>query len=219
MACHVVILKRAYLAAILRGDKTIESRITRTAQPPYRAVKPGDRLFLKVSAGPFMATAVAGEVVFHDGLTPSAVDALRDRYRPTVGGDDAYWQGKRDARYATFVTLAAVEPFDVGPSYPPSLRAWHVVDDRLSPLREVAITAGAIRNRYAGWPADGTREPIVLILPDGRTVETGVGRGRMLRWRGWKALYDAHATRPGDVLRYVRVSSNRFRVTFRRSGR
>lgn len=226
MPCHAVILKRPYLDAILAGTKTIESRITRTAQPPYRAVTPGERLFLKVSAGPWMATALAGHIEFHNDLTPAKVDALRDRYRPTVGGDDAYWAGKRDCRYATFVTLMGVEPLDVGPPYARSLKAWHVVDDRLNPLREVTITAGAIRNRYAMFPENPTSPrrsdlsrpaSMCLILPDDTAITTTLARGRMLRWRGWGRFYEAHGVKPGDRLRFVALGGGRYRVAIVRT--
>jgi len=49
---HVAILKPGYIQAILAGTKTIESRLTKTAQPPYGKVVTGERLYLKASGGP-----------------------------------------------------------------------------------------------------------------------------------------------------------------------
>lgn len=231
MPIHVAILKRPYLQMILRGEKTVESRLTRTRQPPYRAIEPGERLFLKVSAGPFVATAVAGEVEFHEDLTPAKVDALRARYQPTVRGDDAYWHVKRDSRYATFIHLTGVEPLDVGPKYPPvNMKAWHLLDERLSPLREVEVTAGAIRNRYAAFPfaprrRDAPESPSSVRTGDVRldvgdeTITTHLARGRMLRWRGWGGVYAQHGVQPGDVMRYVCVGPRRYRVSFPAAGR
>ena len=50
---HVAILKPNYIRDILAGDKTIESRFTKTNQPPHGRVAVGERLFLKASGGPF----------------------------------------------------------------------------------------------------------------------------------------------------------------------
>ena len=216
MPVHVAILRRPYLDLILAGRKTVESRLTRTAMPPYRAIAPGERVFLKQSAGPFMATAVATHAEFHEGLTPAKVGALRRRLDTAVCGGDAYWHAKRQSRYATFVTLGAVEPIDVGPKYPKSMKAWHVVDDRLSPLREFRVTAGALRNNYALLPGPLTpgMSGFTLVLPDGRAVQTQFTRGQMIRWRGWGPYYRAHGVGPGDRVRFVALAPRRYRVTF-----
>lgn len=215
---HIAILKPGYIRDILAGAKTIESRLTRTANAPFGQVQPGERLFLKASGGPFMATAVAGEVLSFDGLTPIRVDRLRKRYGKRIGGDDAYWQMKRDSRFATLIELIRPEPISVGPSYKPAyMRAWYVLDEALSPLRDWAITAGALRNRYAMLPiprgsAKQPGTPITLELPGGATIDTQLARGRMLRWRGWADLYEQADARPGDVLRYTALAPGRYAV-------
>jgi hypothetical protein len=214
MPVHVAILRRPYLDLILAGRKTIESRLTQTAMPPFGAIVPGERVFLKVSAGPFMATALATHVECHDGLTPAKVDSLRRRLDTAVCGGHAYWHSKRFSRYATFVTLGEVEPIDVGPAYPKSMKAWHVVDERLSPLREFKVTAGALRNNYAllPGPLSPGRPPFTLVLPDGREVRTQIARGHMIRWRGWGQYYREHGVRVGDRVRFVNVAPRRLRV-------
>lgn len=220
---HVAILKLPYLRGILDGWKTIESRLYRVPQPPYRRIGVGERIFLKVSAGPWMATAVASQVDTFDGLTPPGVDALRREFGDRIGGDDEYWAWKRSSTVATLVHLADVEPLDVGPDYPRTQRAWHVLDDELSPLLEHELTAGALANRYA--PAPHTHRhrcisggegdaPFTLHLPDSTTITTPMGRGRMLAFRGWAKLYAAHALRPGDHIRYLREAPNTYRVSF-----
>lgn len=222
MAIHVAILKRPYLDLILAGRKTIESRITKTAQPPYRAVEPGERVFLKYSGGAFAGIAVAGRVDCFEGLTPERLEQLRRRYDDRVLGGRDYWKTLDDCRYATFVELRGVEPFDTGPTYTKSLRAWHVLDDSRSPLLEVALTAGAIRNRYATMPgsSDGLRsEGFTLVLPDGRELDTDIAKGNMIRWRGWGAYYDEHGMRAGDAVRFVAVGRRRYRVSFKKKHR
>lgn len=168
-----------------------------------------------------MATALAGEVLSFDGLAPAGVAKIEKRYRRAIGGDDAYWRSKRDSRFATLVELTQVEPIDVGPTYKVAyMKAWYVLDEALSPVRDYVLTAGAIRNRYASLPAVAGRtksaassRAITLDLPDGPRIETDLASGRMLRWRGWGVVYDAAQARPGDRLRFVAVGPNHYRVS------
>ena len=78
MPVHVAILLRPYIKLILSGRKTVESRLTITPRAPFEGIKPGDRIFFKASAGPYMATAVADAVA-------RAAEARRPRTRYVVG--------------------------------------------------------------------------------------------------------------------------------------
>ncbi|MFI4859316.1 MAG: hypothetical protein ACIAXF_01405 [Phycisphaerales bacterium JB063] len=221
---HVAILKPNYIRDILAGEKTIESRLTKTNQPPHGQVTAGERLYLKASGGPFMAMAIASEVMSWADLTPAQYSRIEQQYRPAIGGDDAYWQMKRESRYATLIRLADVEPIDVGPKYKIAyMKAWYVLDEALNPVRDLALTAGAIRNRYAALPraaSSKTSRPqadpsqaITLELPDGERVETELTKTRMLRWRGWGKLYDAQQAQPGDTLRFIAIGPSTYRVS------
>lgn len=218
MPIHVAILKRPYLKLILSGRKTVESRLTRNTPPPYDAIQTGERIFLKASSGPFMATALAGTIEQHSNLTPADIKILRKRLDPAVCGNDEYWQMKRESRFAVFVQLTHVEPIEVGPAYPKSMRAWHVVEDRLSPLMDIALTGGAIRNNYLSLPGTSTKmrsREITLLLPDGREVATGFADGKpMLRWRGWGYYYEKHKLRPDDIVRLIAKQKGYYRVEF-----
>lgn len=222
MSIHVAILKPVYIDLILRGRKTIESRLTHTAMPPYRAIKPGELIFLKRSGGPFAAIARAGRVDFFDDLTPGGVERLRKRFDARVLGDADHWKDKAGSRYATFVELKDVEPCDVGPTYAKSMRAWHVLDEAHSPLVEVTLRGGAIRNRYVTLPHVSDRmrsSPFTLLLPDGERVETDIAKGNMIRWRGWGAYYQRHGMRAGDRVRFVALGGRRYRVSFHTASR
>jgi hypothetical protein len=220
VAVHVAILKRPYVEDVLAGTKTVESRMMKVRCPPFGQVRVGERLYLKVSAGPFRAIARAAAVHDFSDLTPEDMRELEARFRPRVGGDDAYWQSKRSSRCATFIELDGVEPIDVGPAYTKSMQAWHVLDGAADPIREVTLTAGAIRNRYVslrGRSESLRRSGAVLCLPDGREIETGFYRGgSRLNWRGWQTYFERHAMRPGDAVRFLALGDRRYRVTFRR---
>lgn len=219
---HIAILKPAYIHAILAGTKTIESRLTKTRQPPFESIAEGERLFLKASGGPFMATAVAGGVRCIEAASPDDVGRVYKQFGKQIGGDGAYWESKRDCRFITLVTLAEVEALSVGPRYKPAyMKAWYVLDDALSPLRDWAITGGALRNNYAMLPTvkgkgkgkgKKTGTAVTLVLPDGQAVRTEVASGRRLRWRGWGPVYEAAGARAGDVLRYTAIGPGRYTV-------
>ncbi|MEO0474818.1 MAG: hypothetical protein AAF085_02445 [Planctomycetota bacterium] len=132
---HVAILKPGYIKAILDGRKTIESRMTKTKQPPYGQVESGERIYLKASGGPFMATAIAGEVNSFSALAPDSIQQIRDKHGEQIGGDDAYWDMKRDSKYATLIELTKVEPIQIGPPYKVAyMKAWYVLDEDRDPM-------------------------------------------------------------------------------------
>jgi ASC-1-like (ASCH) protein len=108
---HLAILHGRYIDAILLGEKTIESRLSRTRRAPFGLVRKGDVIFFKQSGGPVRARAIAKAVCTFSALTPEGVEALRDRYNAEIGGDDTYWHVKRDAKFATLIWLDDAMPF------------------------------------------------------------------------------------------------------------
>ena len=223
MSIHVAILKREYLRLILSGQKTVESRLMKLRCAPFEMVKPDERLFFKVSGGPFMATALAEEVHDYADQSPAEIDALAERWNPAVCGPPEYWRDRRDRAFATMIRLRRVEPLDVGPAFAKqNMRAWYVLDDDASPLMDVVLGRGALKNHYVSLShaSAALRESAVtLILPDGQTVETDFADGGpMLRWRGWRRYFTAFAMRRGDTVRFVALGSRRYRVMFLREG-
>ena len=77
---HLVILKKVYVDAIIKGRKTIESRLYRTKHKWLSQIDAGDRLFLKASSGPVMATATVAAVKHFDNLNPEQIATLKDKY-------------------------------------------------------------------------------------------------------------------------------------------
>lgn len=236
MSIHVAILMRPYLQMILDGRKTIESRLTMRPIAPYQAVAAGDRIFFKASAGPFMGTAVAEEVFFFGDLNRAKVMQLRNRFNGEVCGDSAFWDWKRDSRYATFLRLAQVQPTSTGPRLAPSRGpAWFVLPDAMAPrvpvMFEVVLSAGAIKNHYlriarsvhafdarhyGGRTLADAGEPIALTMPDGTRIATDIVSNQMVRWRGWRPWYAAHRMQPGDVVRFVERADGSYGVAFRK---
>lgn len=113
---HVAILHRRYIGAILAGEKTVESRLSRTRRDPYGTVRPGDTIYFKASGGGYLAIARVRRVEHRGGLTPSGVRALRLEINQGVCATHAYWHSKRHSRYATLIWFDSVRATDRGPS-------------------------------------------------------------------------------------------------------
>ncbi len=133
MTVHVAILKPAFADAVVRGDKTVEARLTKSRRPPWDVIAPNDHVFIKQSAGPYRALARADFVVQHTIESP---DALRLAVRPwleRLGPPDhvqRFIDAKADStRFAVFVGLRDVIETDTGPILPPTNgRAWLRLD-------------------------------------------------------------------------------------------
>ncbi|MEL7088885.1 MAG: ASCH domain-containing protein [Planctomycetota bacterium] len=221
MSIHVAILKREYLRLILSGQKAVESRLMKVRCPPFGLVTRGERLFFKVSGGPFMATALADEVHDFADQTPAQIDALCDRWNPAVCGPLAYWRERRDRPFVTLIRLRRVEALDVGPSFAKqNMRAWYVLDNEASPLMDVTLERGALKNHYISLPkasASLRESNLTLVLPDGEQINTDFADGgAMLRWRGWGRYFEAFAMKRGDTVRLVALGGRRYRVLFLR---
>ncbi|MCK4871258.1 MAG: ASCH domain-containing protein [Phycisphaerales bacterium] len=239
---HIAILLRPYLDAILTGEKTIESRLTINNRAPFDRIEPGERIYFKVSSGPFLATAVADHVLFVDNLTPGKVNELRRCYNDAILGDPSFWQWKRNARYATLIWLTNPEPIHFGPSLAPQRGvAWVLLPDSadvypqctLTPEKldaiSVTVTGGNLRNNHVyarrivkqfpddvlgGRTKDQAGVPITIELPDGPTFKTDVvAHNGLIRSRGhWAPWFKSQDIQPGDRLAFVRRGRRRFAI-------
>lgn len=233
MPVHVAILIPKYLRLILDGQKTIESRLTKTSRDPYHAIEPGERIFFKASSGPYMATAIADRVAFFQGLKPGDVQQLKAKYNKEICGEDDFWDWKADSNYATLICLREVQAVSVGPKMPPSRGvAWFVLPNHRAPaVFSITLTSGAIRNRYVriakkvhafppacygGKTVQNAGKCITFELPDGDVIQSDLLDSGMVRSRKWSALFAACNVEPGDQLCFVQTGSHRYGVSVRK---
>jgi hypothetical protein len=225
MAEHVAILHQQYVRLILAGRKTVESRLTVRPLAPFSKVEPGERIYFKVTSGPYQATAIADQIDQRDNLTPAIIEQLYRRYNDAVCGEEAYWQMKRNAKFATFITLRDVQPCTRGPALPKSQGlAWFVVPSVPTPasaaIIEAPLTDGGIRNGYVrlrdGSALAGECDGITLVLPDGSEVGTDIRDDRMIRWRGWRPWFAAAGARAGDLVAFTALGRHRYAVAIMR---
>lgn len=108
MNYHLAILKKPYLDAIIAGRKTIELRLYQTKQKWLSQVSAGDKIFLKVSSGPVMATAIVDKVKYYENLTPEQVTQIQKQYNQQIMGSKQHWQEKINSKCGVLVWLKDV---------------------------------------------------------------------------------------------------------------
>ncbi len=108
MTHHLVILKRQYLDLVLDGTKTLECRLSRTRRLPFGAVRPGDRLWLKRSAGPIVAKARAESAESIELNGARSLEMIESRYRVELGVDTEFFNERADTRYVTLIRFDRV---------------------------------------------------------------------------------------------------------------
>jgi len=126
---HLAILKKPFLDLILKGQKTIEARLTKTKRPFWLNTHPGDRIFLKQSSGSVLATARVKAVKKYDKLTPEILQQIKHQYNAQICAKTEFWQEKQDSKYAMLITLTeitTIEPIIIDKK---DLRAWVVLDE------------------------------------------------------------------------------------------
>jgi ASC-1-like (ASCH) protein len=130
MSNHLVILKKPYLDAILSGRKRIESRFRRTRRSPFGKVRPGDKLFLKESAGLVCGMATVAAVKNFENLTPKRIIELKEQYNHPIKGGDEYWQSKADCKFGFLVWLRDVRAIKPVRIRKKDWRAWVVLTEQ-----------------------------------------------------------------------------------------
>jgi ASC-1-like (ASCH) protein len=110
MNCHLAILKKQYLDAILAGRKTIESRLYQTKQKWLSKINAGDKIFLKAASGPVMAAAIVGKLKYFKNLTAGQIAEMQKQYNQQILGDEQYWQEKANSKFGILIWLKDVQP-------------------------------------------------------------------------------------------------------------
>jgi hypothetical protein len=116
-----------FLSYVLDGRKRVESRFSRTRVAPYGQVRRGDVLLLKELSGPVNGLA---EVAHADSyaLDPTIWTMLHDRFAFALCADEAFWEQRRDARFATLMSLGAVTSIAPVPVDKHDRRGWVVLE-------------------------------------------------------------------------------------------
>lgn len=129
---HLAVFVEPYLTYVLDGTKTIESRFTKRAGPPYQRVAAGDVVLLKKAGGRLLAVCRVSDAWFYE-LGPAAWASVEDRFLTAMRVSREFLRDRRSANYVSLMRLDDVhqiEPLRVSKR---DRRGWVVVHDPLSP--------------------------------------------------------------------------------------
>ena len=128
--CHLVILKKPYLDAILSGKKKVESRFSKSRRNFLNSIKAGDLLFLKQSSSPVCATARVEKVRFYENINSRLIMEIKKQFNSLICGDEDFWQSALDCRFATLVRLTDVKRIEPVRINKKDWRAWVVLTEK-----------------------------------------------------------------------------------------
>ena len=104
---HLAVFSEPILTQLLKGKKTLESRMSTNRIPPFGKIKKDDIILVKKSGGAVVAVFVAGTVSSFTNLTPVKVKNLCIEYSEKLGIpiDDIFWKEKEQAKFATIIAV------------------------------------------------------------------------------------------------------------------
>lgn len=108
---HLAVFVEPYLQLVLLGQKTVESRFSKSRIAPYNSAKEGDIVLLKKSSGPVLGICQITNVCFYE-LDPNSWHTIRKEYTESLCAQDpGFWRQRRAASYATIMQLHNVHSF------------------------------------------------------------------------------------------------------------
>jgi hypothetical protein len=126
---HLAIFRQPYLDKILSGEKTIESRFSRSRSVPFEKVHRGDLILLKETAGPICAVAVAELIRCFGPLGSGEAEHLMAIYQTELQLKDDFKRAKQNSLYATLITFKDVFPIKPIQVKKVDRRAWVILKE------------------------------------------------------------------------------------------
>ena len=137
---------------MLSGEKTVESRLSKTNRAPFERVATDDIVLVK-DQGMVYGYFSPGIVVTLEG-DPLDVQAVKNTCGKSVCAPDEYWESKEGAKFGTLFSLLEVvkldEPFrEDGKKY--SQGGWHCDYQPTTPVDELPEMARNVLE-VTKWP-------------------------------------------------------------------
>ncbi|WP_368563148.1 hypothetical protein [Pseudoxanthomonas sp. UTMC 1351] len=129
---HVAVFQEPFLTWLLDGRKTVESRFSQNQVAPFGEVQAGDVIAIKKVGGPIVGICMVG-ATWSYRLDPKTWLQIRDRFaRVICAENDEFWEARREARFATLISVDHVRPTsDI--AYPKNdRRGWVVEQNRIA---------------------------------------------------------------------------------------
>jgi hypothetical protein len=126
---HLAVLTKPYLEKIITGQKTIESRFSKSRTPPFDRVQKDDIVFLKEVSGPIHAIALTSQVLFFGPLKPGEAEYIMESYQEGLQLDSDFQKSKQDSHYATLISLGRILPIKPIQLIKLDRRPWVILKD------------------------------------------------------------------------------------------
>lgn len=102
MLRHLAIFSKAGdIERILKGEKTVEVRLSQDKIPPYGKVQKDDEILLKSVGDKVVGLVLVENVLYYDNLNPEKISRLRKEYYSEVGMGEDFWNKR--ANYASLI--------------------------------------------------------------------------------------------------------------------
>lgn len=109
-AIHLGIFREPYLTYIMEGKKTVESRFSKRACPPFEKVSDGDVVVLKKSGGDVVGICLVEKAWFYR-LDPKSFTFIREKFEASIcPADSKFWNQRKEASVATLLLIGRVTP-------------------------------------------------------------------------------------------------------------
>jgi hypothetical protein len=129
---HLAVMVEPYLSKICRGEKRIESRLTKVNISPFRRAEAGDVILFKLSGGPIQAVARVESTRFEDlSTTGLAPKSLANAFAAGLSYEPGYVETKAEARFVSLMWLEDVQRIDAISFAKPGRQAWVTLDPEL----------------------------------------------------------------------------------------
>lgn len=130
MKKHIAIFTPDLAEKILSGEKTVDSRFSRSKIIPFGQVSSGDIVYIKPSGKEIIGQFIVRKVIFYDGLTKEDIMEIKKEYGQKISANETFWQEKLASKYATLIFVEQANRFLTSPiKYPKKdLRGWLIID-------------------------------------------------------------------------------------------
>jgi hypothetical protein len=131
---HLAVFVEPFLGYILDGSKTVESRFSANRCAPFGRVHQGDAVLLKRAGGPVVGLAHV-RAVWSYHLDEASWRFIRENFTEALRAQDpGFWKSRREAAYATLMSINHVIAFEPIEWEKRDRRGWVVVQKTRQPF-------------------------------------------------------------------------------------
>ncbi len=107
ISIHLAVFEEPYLRYVLDGSKTVESRFTKRAIPPYQRIRPGDIVLVKRTGAGIEGICRATDVWYYR-LEQKAWSEIRDNFGSLMRTTSGFLRSRSKAKFCTLIRIDEV---------------------------------------------------------------------------------------------------------------